>query len=120
MAIGIYKQAFEAEVVYLTRFADAPGRLRTPGSEDLIFHATVKFGGTLLNMADDPLEEKISFGGFTLLVHVDSEIAFDRACRVLGDAGTFIWGPTETPWAHRYAVVKDEFGVTWKLQQAES
>ena len=120
LAIEKYKEAFGAEVIYLSHFSEAPGEFSSSEFDNLVFHATVKVGETVLNMADDPLKEKSSFGGFTLLVHFDSESAFEQACALLGDAGSFIWGPTQTPWAQNYAVVKDEFGVTWKLQHSES
>ena len=115
-AIELYKLAFDAELLFLARFAEAPEPLRVPGQDDLIFHATLRIGETLLNMSDDPKVEKSAFGGFALLVHLDSGEAVDSAFELLAKDGKMVLPAQPTPWAPRYAIAEDPFGVTWKLQ----
>ena len=115
-AIELYTHALDAEVQFLASFSDAPQPLQVSGKEHLIFHATLQIGETLLNMSDDPKIEESAFGGFALLVHLDSSEAVDSALEQLAKAGNIHLPAQETPWAHRYAIAQDPFGITWKLQ----
>ncbi len=115
-AIDLYKAAIGAELLHLTRFSDAPAALRAPKRDHLVFHATLRIGDTLLNLSDDPMQDKGAFGGFVLLLHLDSPDAVDSAAELLGRGGQIDMAAQEVFWAKRYAIVTDPFGVTWKLQ----
>lgn len=115
-AIELYKEAMQAEVLHLSRFADAPEALRASDREDLVFHSTLRIGDTLLNVSDDPLRERGAFGGFAFLVHLDSPLALDAAVEALAKGGNIDLQAQKVFWAERYAIVTDRFGVTWKLQ----
>jgi PhnB protein len=113
-AIELYKRTFNAKVLYLAHFSDAPPSLRAPGREHLVWHATMQIGETLLNMSDDTMHER--FSGFSLLVHLDSREDVDSAAQELAKEGKVVLPPQKVPWAEYYGIVKDPFGVTWKLQ----
>ena len=115
-AIEAYVAALGAEVLHLSRFSSAPEHLRSPERDELVFHATLRIGDTLLNLSDDPQCERGAFGGFALLVHMDSPEAVDRAAAALSVGGTADMAPQTTFWGERYAIVTDGFGVVWKLQ----
>ncbi len=115
-AIDLYVSALGADLQHLSRFAEAPPFLRPPNGDHLIFHATLKIGATLINLSDDPSKERGDFGGFALLVHLDQEEDVDRIAQGLAQGGTLELAPETTMWAKRYAIVKDRFGVIWKLQ----
>lgn len=115
-AIELYKSALGAEVQFVARFADAPEALQVPGKEHLIFHATLIIGNTHLNMSDDPKIDESTFGGFALLVHLDTPEAVELAVERLAYHGKILVPAQQTPWAHRYAIAQDPFGITWKLQ----
>ncbi|MDR3692178.1 MAG: hypothetical protein P4L46_22545 [Fimbriimonas sp.] len=118
-AIDDYVRAFGAEVLYLARFTEAPEPLRLPGGENLVFHATLRIGETLLNLSDDPSRGQAPFGGFALLVHLDSANAVDATATVLAEEGQILVAAQETAWAQRYCIVTDRFGLTWKLQYSQ-
>ena len=115
-AIRFYGEVFGAELVYLLRFKDGPAEFVVPGMEDKVFHATVTFGETTLNMSDvaDPAEA--AFGGFALIVRMDEIETAERAFQQLAETGNVRVPIREAFWAKRYGIVKDRFGVTWKLQ----
>jgi PhnB protein len=115
-AIELYEQALGAVVEHLTLFSQAPEPLRAPERDNLVFHATLLVGETRLNLADDPKGTYGAFGGFSLLIHLDSADDVDSAVDKLSVAGTVVMPPLATFWAERYAIVKDRFGITWKLQ----
>ena len=115
-AIELYGQAMNAEVLHVTRFSDAPDELKAPDRDDLVFHSTIRIGDTLLNLSDDPMKEKGVFGGFALLLHLDSSEAVDGAVEVSSEGGRVDMPAETTFWPSRYAIVTDRFGITWKLQ----
>jgi PhnB protein len=115
-AIDLYVRVLGAELLHLSRFDEAPEFLRPPNGGHLVFHATLKIGSTILNLNDDPTKERGDFGGFALLIHLDREEDVDRLSQGLTQEGRVDLAPVKTMWARRYAVVKDRFGVVWKLQ----
>jgi PhnB protein len=115
-ALELYTQAVGAEVLHITLFSDAPAELRAPERDKMVFHSTIRVGETLLNLSDDPMKEKGAFGGFALLLHLDSVEAVDTALVTLAVGGSVDMPAQATFWARRYAIVTDRFGVTWKLQ----
>jgi len=115
-AIELYQRAMGAEVLHVMLFSDAPPELRAPERDELVFHSTIRLGETLLNMSDDPIKAKGAFGGFALLLHLDSVAAVDAAVEKLSVGGCVDMAAEATFWAKRYGIVTDRFGVTWKLQ----
>ena len=115
-AIEFYRDCLDAEVLFLMRYKEGPTHLIPTGAEEQVFHATVKFGETVLNMSDLPAEEASDFAGFALLTHIESveraEVAFDA----LSQGGHIKMPLDEVPWARIYGIVVDRFGVTWKIQ----
>lgn len=115
-AIDLYVGVLGAELQYLSRFDSAPEFLRPPDGDQLVFHATLKIGSTIINLSDDPVRERGRFAGFALLVHLDHAEDVDRLSEGLKQGGEVNLAPVKTMWARRYAIVTDKFGVVWKLQ----
>jgi len=118
-AIALYTQVMQAELLHVTHFSEAPTALKAPGPDHMVFHSTLKIGDTLLNLCDDPTMERGTFGGFVLLAHLDSGDAVDTAAKLLAIDGRLDLPSQQVPWANRYAIATDRFGVTWKLQFSE-
>ena len=116
-AVGLYQSVLGAQVTCLVRFSEAPPPLRTPGDDDLVFHSTLALGETRLNLSDDPTGEQGLPNGFAFLVHVDEFGAVERIVGGFAAAGgQVIVEPGPTPWTHQYGIVRDPFGVIWKVQ----
>jgi len=115
-AIRFYCEVFGAEVAFLMRYKEAPPNLMRPGSEEKIFHATLKFGETTLNMSDALLGEHVNPGGFALLVHFASVEDAERVFLALAQRGQVRIALAKNFWARLYGIVKDQFGLTWKIQ----
>lgn len=115
-AIEFYRDCVGAEVLFVMRYKDGPPDLIPVNGEEQIFHSTVKFGETVLNMSDLPAVEASDFAGFALLTHIETveraEVAFDA----LSQGGHIKMLLDEVPWARLYGIVVDRFGVTWKIQ----
>lgn len=119
-AIELYRDVFGAELLYQMRFREGPASLVTADNEDKIFHATMRFGETVINLSDDLKQERGSFGGFAILAHLDSDAEAEKAFVLLSEGGRVDMPVQEVFWASRYGIVTDRFGVTWKIQAGGS
>jgi len=115
-AIRFYGEVFGAEVEFLMRYKEGPPSLMRPGGEEKIYHATLKFGETTLNMSDALRGEHGEIGGFALLVHFAAVEDAERVFAALAQRGEVRVPLVKTHWARVYGIVKDRFGVTWKIQ----
>ena len=115
-ALGFYHAAIGAETLYLMRFSEGPPPLIPPGGEEKIFHATLRIGDTVLNACDDMKSERGPFGGFAILLHADTDEAAERFFLGLSGGGSVQMPMTSVPWASRYGIVEDRFGIVWKVQ----
>jgi PhnB protein len=115
-AIEFYRDVFGAEVAYLMRFKEGPTELVPFGGEEKIFHATLKFGDTNVNMSDTVGAERLDFGGFALLAHLEDIEQAENVFSALASEGDTQMPLQQTFWATRYGIVKDKFGITWKTQ----
>jgi PhnB protein len=115
-ALDFYRRALDAEVLYLMRYKEGPQSLIPPDGEEKVFHATMRIGETLMNLSDDLRGERGSFGGFALLVHLDSDEKAEQVFEALLSGGRMELAMDTTFWASRYGIVTDRFGVTWKVQ----
>ncbi|MFZ4509241.1 MAG: VOC family protein [Fimbriimonas sp.] len=111
-AIRTYQEAFEAELLFMQRVAEVP-HLADSDRENQVFHATLRIGTSLISLSDDPSS---GHQGFALVVHCDSLVDLERAIASLVKGGELLMPEQPTPWAAHYAIVRDAFGVTWKLQ----
>lgn len=115
-ALAFYAGALGAEVLYVMRYKEGPPKLIPPGGEELIFHSTLRIGDTLINLSDDMRSERGPFGGFALLLHAGNDHEAERFFGRLADHGTVQMPMASVPWASSYGIVKDRFGMVWKVQ----
>src|SRR5262249_12065696 len=108
--------AFRARVEFLMRFEQGPKELTPPGWGQKIFHATMRIGDTLVNLADDASPDRAAHSGFAMLVHADSDADARAMFSALEKDGRIVVPLTKTFWAALYGIVTDRFGVTWKIQ----
>lgn len=117
-ALEFYRTALGAQVDMLMRYKESPeppppGTL-PPGFENKVMHAAFHIGDTRL-MASDGCQEGLSFGGFSLLLAVQTEAEADRAFTALADGGQVRMPLTKTFWSKRFGMVADRFGVSWMI-----
>jgi len=115
-ALKFYRDAVGAEILYLMRYKEGPPKLIPPDGEELIYHATLRLGDTRINLNDDMKSERGPFGGFAILLHADTEGEAELFFARLGEGGTVQMPMTSVPWASRYGIIEDKFGIVWKVQ----
>ena len=117
-AIEFYRQAVEAETLFLLRFRDRPDAAPVPpGTEDKVFHATFRIGTTEIMASDCGCENSPTdaFGGFSLALRAETAGQAERFFAALSAGGRIQLPLMETFFAARYGMVIDRFGVSWKI-----
>ncbi|CAD72362.1 probable PhnB protein [Rhodopirellula baltica SH 1] len=118
-AVEHYQAVLDADVLMLMRFRECPDTsFAKSGFEEKVFHATIRIGSTELMASDvgcdDPSFET-SFAGFAFAVRARSIEDAERHFTGLSEHGQVIVPLSETFFATRYGIVKDRFGVSWKI-----
>jgi PhnB protein len=120
-AIQFYGRTIEAETLFLLRFRDRPDHPQLkPGTEDKIFHATIRIGSTVIMASDCGCEEppaQPAFSGFAFALRVETPEKAERFFAALSDGGRVQIPLTKTFFAERYGIVMDRFGIYWKVMR---
>jgi PhnB protein len=114
-AVEFYQRAVGAELTALTRFGDSPGTPAPSGAEDNVMHASLRIGETTLLASDGQGRGKPDFRGFSLALTVSADAEADRLFAALSDGGSVQLPLTSTPFASRFGMVVDRFGVGWTV-----
>ena len=117
-AVNFYRKTLGAETLFMMRFRERPDRAQVkPGTEEKIFHATIRIGSTEIMASDCGCENSPTetFGGFSLAIHVETPEKAERIFKALSDGGRILIPMVETFFATRYGIVIDRFGVSWKI-----
>lgn len=117
-AFKYYEQHLGGKIAMLMRHGDAP----VPGPASLppewktkVLHTQMQIGGTTLLGADvDPSRFQPVRSAYLTLT-LDSIAEAERVYRALGDGGEITMKMDETFFAHRFAQLRDRFGVLWML-----
>ncbi len=118
-ALDFYCKAIRAEKLFMMRYQEGPPELIPPGGEEKIFHATMRIGSTLISLSDDMKNERGRFGGFAILLHADSDADAELFFAQLAEGGDIQVPIQESMWASRYGIVRDKFGIYWKIQHGK-
>jgi PhnB protein len=118
-ALAFYRDALDAETVFLMRFRDCPDQSNTkPGMEDLIFHATFQIDGSEFMATDvgfNDTDTPAEFSGFSLLLRFDSIDKAKSVFMTLAEGGTIAIPLEKSSFTAWYGIVIDRFGVSWKI-----
>ena len=78
-----------------------------------ILHARIEIGTTVLMGADIPQSEPMRSAYLALTL--DSEADAERVYALLTDGGEIFMKMEQTPFANRFAMLRDRFGTSWML-----
>ena len=118
-AFQYYEQHLGAKITMMMKFGQMPGSGAPPEMADAVLHARILIGGVEV-FASDVMGEKcepVRSSYLALNVHSDEEA--DRVYKALSDGGETFMAPQETFFAHKYAVLRDRFGVLWMIVYAK-
>lgn len=117
-ALNFYQEVLGCEILYLMRFRECPDKsFLKSGNEDLIFHATFRIDGTEFKASDVGYSESDDpqFEGFAILLSPSSVEHGQATFEALAKQGEIVIPFTKATFTGWYGIVKDKFGMTWKL-----
>jgi PhnB protein len=112
-AFRFYEQHLEGKITGITRHGDMPNPGVPAEWKDKVVHARIAIGGTVLMGADIPGAEPMRSSYLTLTF--DSEADAERTYLVLSEGGEIFMKMEKTPFANRFAMLRDRFGTSWML-----
>ena len=112
-AFRFYEQHLGGKMAGVVRHGEQPNPNIPAGWKDKILHARIEIARTILMGADIPNAEPMRSAYLSL--SVDTEADAERIYRVLADGGEVFMKMEKTPFAHRFAMLRDRFGTSWML-----
>ena len=118
-AFHFYEQKLGARITKIVRHGDMPNPNIPADWKDKILHARIEIGGMVLLGADIPHAEPMRSAYLTLTL--DREEEAERIYALLAEGGEIFMKMERTPFANRFAMLRDRFGASWMLlHQPES
>ncbi len=118
-AFRFYEQQLGGRIAGIARHAEQPNPAVPDDWKDKVLHARIEIGATVLMGADIPGAEPMRSAYLTL--GLDSAGEAERVYAVLADGGEIFMKMESTPFANRFAMLRDRFGTSWMLlHQRES
>ena len=112
-AFRFYEQHLGARFDSIVRHRDQPNPNVGADWGDKVLHARIEIGACVLMGADIPHAQPMRSAYLTL--SLDSESEAERVYALLTDGGEVYMKMEETPFAKRFAMLRDRFGTSWML-----
>ena len=112
-AFRFYEEHLGGTPPVIVRHADQPNPALPADWGSKVLHARIEIGGTTLMGADIPNAEPMRSAYLTL--SVDNEKDAERIYGLLADGGEVFMKMEKTPFANRFAMLRDRFGTSWML-----
>jgi PhnB protein len=112
-AFRFYEQHLSGRITSLTRHEEMPNPAVPAEWRTKVLHARIEIGETVLMGADIPHAEPMRSAYLTL--SVDHEEEAERLYALLADGGEIFMKMEQTPFANRFAMLRDRFGTSWML-----
>ena len=112
-AFRFYEQHIAGRISGLVRHSEIPNPAIGADWKDKVLHARIDIGGTTLMGADVPTADPMRSAYLSL--SVDSEADAERLYALLTDGGEVFMKMEKTPFANRFAMLRDRFGTSWML-----
>ena len=112
-AFRFYERHLGGRITGLVRHGGQPNPALPADWKDKVLHARIEIGATVLMGADIPQAEPMRSAYLTL--SVDGEEEAERLYGVLADGGEIFMRMERTPFANRFAMLRDRFGTSWML-----
>ena len=112
-AFRLYEQHLGGQMNGIVRHGDMPNPNIPPDWKEKILHARIEIGGTVLMGADIPTAEPMRSAYLTLTFEREADA--ERVYALLTDGGEVFMKMEKTPFANRFAMLRDRFGASWML-----
>ena len=118
-AFRFYEQHLGGRITGVVRHGEQPNPNVAADWSDKVLHARLALGSTVVMGADIPHSEPMRSAYLTLTLETEAEA--ERVYALLADGGVIYMKMERTPFANRFAMLRDRFGTSWMLlHQPES
>lgn len=118
-AFRFYERHLGGRITGIVRHGDQRNPALPADWSDKVLHARIEIGATVFMGADIPHAEPMRSAYLTL--SLDSVAEAERVYALLAEDGEIFMKMEETPFARRFAMLRDRFGASWMLlHQPES
>ena len=112
-AFRFYAEHLGGRITGVVRHAQTGDPRTPPEWGQKIVHARIEIGGTVVQGADIPTAEPMRSAYLSLAL--DSEAEAERVYAILTEGGEIFMPMARTPFANRFAMLRDRFGTSWML-----
>jgi PhnB protein len=112
-AFRFYEQHLGGKITGMIRHGEQPNPSIPADWAEKVLHARIEIGATVLMGADIPQAEPMRSAYLSL--SVDREEDAERLYAQLADGGEIFMRMEKTPFANRFAMLRDRFGTSWML-----
>ncbi len=113
-AIELYQRTLGAQVAARVSFKDG-GVPLSANNENKVMHAELRIGESVVLASDGQCRGQPNFQGFSLAVSVTEDAEAERLFNALASGGRVQLPLASTPFASRFGMVADSFGVLWTI-----
>jgi len=118
-AFRFYEQHLGGRITGLVRHGEQPNPSIPADWNEMILHARIEIGRAVVMGADIPHAEPMRSAYLTLTLENEEEA--EQVYALLTDGGEIYMKMEKTPFANRFAMLRDKFGTSWMLlHQPES
>ena len=115
-AFRFYEQHLGAKITMMMTHGESPNATNVaPDWRNAILHARMSIGETELLGADVPPDHFQPMRSAYLTLIVNSTDEAERIYALLTDGGEIFMKMEKTPFANRFAMLRDRFGASWML-----
>jgi PhnB protein len=118
-AFAYYVKHLGAKLVMSMTYADAPPTAEqgdcTGAAKDKIMHARLELDGNILMGSDAPPQFYQKPTGLSVSINVTDPKEAERIYAALSEKAEIRMPLGETFWAHRFAMLSDQFGTPWMI-----
>ena len=112
-AFRFYEQHLGGRITGIVLHREQPNPNLAADWGNKVLHARIEIGASVLMGADIPQAEPMRSAYLTL--SLDSEEDAERKYAVLSEGGEVFMKMEKTPFANRFAMLRDRFGTSWML-----
>ena len=115
-AFQLYEKCLRGRITFMMTYENSPMASQlSPDWRKKIFHATFALGDFLLSGGDPLPEQYKKPQGVALQLNLSDPVEAERIFNTLAEGGTVQMPLQEMPWALRFGVLVDRFGIPWLI-----
>jgi PhnB protein len=112
-AFHYYEQHLGGKITGIVRHRDVPNPATPADWKEKVLHARIEIGTIVLMGADIAQAEPMRSAYLALSLEREADV--ERTYAVLADGGEIFMKLEKTPFANRFAMLRDRFGTSWML-----